>query len=108
MFHLRSFSCVKVVWDVLGKKSVRSTIFTLTWGSALLTLLHFLIGLETVDESIYFSSLDLPEDPNTKILGIDDVEYLPKHNTAKILIPKRIHQTWKTDQIPNQMVKWIK
>ena len=83
-----------------------SSLFTLLLGTCMLVFLHILISIETVDEAAYFSSLSLPEDRGLRPLGISAMQDLPTSGTARI--PKRIHQTWKTDQIPHSLTAWIK
>ena len=83
-----------------------SSLFTLLLGCCMLIFLHVLISREVVDEAAYFSSLPMPEDLSLLPLGVGHVEDLPTSGTSRI--PKRIHQTWKTDQIPYSLTAWIK
>ncbi|XP_076465757.1 uncharacterized protein LOC143297344 isoform X2 [Babylonia areolata] len=100
MYRLRFLCCGKRVWEL------RSSLLTLLLGCCVLVLLHFLIMNETVDQGVYFASLPLPEDPGLAPLGVMAVEELPNSGSSRL--PRRIHQTWKTEQIPHSMIAWIK
>ncbi|KAK7492631.1 hypothetical protein BaRGS_00016110, partial [Batillaria attramentaria] len=90
-----------------SQHSVRSSVFTLLAGLLLLVMLHFLIMMETQpEESFFFRSLPIPDDPNFVPFGIKNVEELPTSGQARI--PKRIHQTWKSAKIPRSFHAWIR
>ena len=104
VIRLRLFCCInKRTWE---QHKLRTSLLTLLAGGCLLVLLHFLISAEQLEESVYFFSLPLPEEPKLAPLGIDRVEELPASGTSRI--PKRLHQTWKTDHIPHSLTAWIK
>ena len=102
---------VRMKLTCLGKRyweqhKLCSSLLTLLLGCCMLIFLHVLISSEVVDEAVYFSSLSLPEEADDlPLLGISQVEDLPTSGPSRI--PKRIHQTWKTDEIPHSLTAWI-
>lgn len=103
MIHIKPLNCIR---RCCKSGPVRSSIITSVLGGFLLVFLYILVSFEPVDESIYFKSLPIPERPDLRLFGISHVEDLPTTGTHRI--PRRIHQTWKTDQIPYSLIGWIK
>lgn len=98
---------MRVLWRWWSHQTVRSSVCTVLAGSLLLLLLHYLIRLETqMDEFFYFRSLPIPDDPDFVNFGVSAVEELPTSGQARI--PKRIHQTWKSRDIPQSLHAWIR
>ncbi|KAL8575407.1 hypothetical protein ACOMHN_000023 [Nucella lapillus] len=90
------------VWN----EGVRASVVTVVCGCVMLITLHYLIVREPVDQAVYFSSLPIPPHPHLPRLAWVGVTELPSSGSPRL--PRRIHQTWKTDLIPHSMVAWVR
>ncbi|KAK7116061.1 uncharacterized protein [Littorina saxatilis] len=101
---LKPVCCGTSAWD---RPKQCASLITLLLGCCMLVFLHVLISSEFEDEAAYFSSLSLPEeDSKLPQMGIVLMENLPVTGTPRM--PKRIHQTWKSDEIPHSLTEWVK
>lgn len=82
------------------------TLKTLLVGYFLLFLLHWVIKFEQIRLHGNFQDLDIPVEPGFVPLGITEGEPLP--STGPYRVPKIIHQTWKSTEIPSKFINWIK
>lgn len=106
VFRLRMPS-LRQIQQWWTQRSFRASLYTLIVGIFFLVVLHYLIQLETqTDEYFYFRFLPIPQDPDFKPFGISSLDELSATGTGKI--PKRIHQTWKSEEIPHSFHTWIR
>ena len=70
-----------------------------------LLLFYIILKYENMNEHS-FAKLDIEIPPNFVPVRVTEREDFPSSGHLKI--PKRIHQTWKSTNIPHQFVRWVK
>ena len=102
-FSWNILSTSKNVAKALTKSETRPTVIA---GIFLLLCLHGIIKFEQIREDGSFQDLNIPIEKGFIPLGIDKPEDFPSDGPYKI--PRIIHQTWKTEQIPSKLIPWVK
>ncbi|KAK6178715.1 hypothetical protein SNE40_011236 [Patella caerulea] len=89
-----------------GTKEGYATCQTLCMGIMVIISLHGIIKFEQIREHGDFSSLNIPDDANFPPLGLSRLENFP--TTGQDKVPKIIHQTWKSTEVPQIFIPWVK
>lgn len=79
---------------------------TIVGGCAVLFILYWVVVFEKIKENGGFREMNIPVDKDFVPFGVTSMEDFPPDGVYRI--PRIIHQTWKTDEIPVRFEKWIK
>ena len=105
IFH--KMTVLRNYFDALSRKPTQKTLL----GCALLIIcLHYIIKFEQIRDHGDYRNLYIPVEKKDldkyPPLSLTTFETFPEKGEMKI--PKIIHQTWKTAEIPRKLTKWVK